>query len=226
MGTVELDLQLPLPGVKLWATVFLPDGLTAAVIFAHGSGSDRYDLRDRYLAEQLRGAGIGTVLVDLLTPQERQVDETAQHLRFDLELLAQRLDAVAQWLLEVKPGTALGFCGAGTGAAAALTAAARHGRVTAIVSRAGRPDLAGPDLGHVRAATLLVVGAGDPVAIQSNHGAFGTLGGPARLEVIPNASHRFDEPGAIEQVAELARAWFVHWLSSARQTQNEVNVPW
>ena len=226
MGTVEIEFLIPLPGVKLPATVFLPDGLTAAVVFAHASGSDRYDPRDRQLAEAVRGAGIGTVLVDLLTAKERELDRKTQHLRFDLELLAERLDAVTEWLLAVKPGLAVGFCGAGTGAAAALISAARHGRVTAVVSRAGRPDLAGPDLGEVRAATLLLVGTNDPVTLESNRDALAALGGPTRLEVVAHASHRFDEPGALEHAAELTRAWFVHWLSAARQTQNEVNVPW
>lgn len=226
MGPVEIDFLIPLPGVKLPATVQLPDGLTAAVVFAHASGSDRYDPRDRQLADALTSAGIGIVLVDLLTPRERELDRKTQHLRFDLELLAERLDAVTEWLLAVKPGTALGFCGAGTGSAAALIAAARHGRVTAIVSRAGRPDLAGPELGDVRAATLLLVGANDPVTLDSNRDALAALGGPSRLDVVAHASHRFDEPGALEHVAGLTRAWFVHWLSAARQTQNEVNVPW
>lgn len=226
MRAEEIDLLIPLAGVKLPATVRLPDGLTAAVVFAHASGSDRYDLRDQYLADELAGAGIGTIRVDLLTPDERKAEAKTQHLRFDLDLLAERLDGVAQWLLEVKPGIELGYCTAGTGTAAALTACARHGRASAVVARAGRPDLAAPELKHVRAATLLLVGAFDPVGIEANRDAVGALGGPTRLEVVPNATHRFDEPGTLEHVAQLARAWFVHWLSAARETRDEVHMPW
>lgn len=226
MATEELETLIPLPGVKLPAIVALPEGLTAAVVFAHAAGSDRYDLSDGQLARALRAAGIGTVQFDLLTFDEREAERETQHLRFDLELLAERIDAVAAWLLAIRPGLTVGLCAAGTGAAAALMACARHGQPSAVVSRAGQPDLAGPALGQVRAATLLLVAGGDAVSLRSNHEAFASLRGPSRLEIIQPAARGLDDLQALEQVAGLARAWFVRWLSATQQTQQETHAPW
>jgi pimeloyl-ACP methyl ester carboxylesterase len=188
------------------------------VLFAHGSGSGRRSSRNRYVAGELQSAGLGTVLVDLLTPYEDQVDSRTAALRFDIEMLAGRLSALVDGMV-VRPPTAglpIGLFGASTGAAAALiTAATRPDAVRAVVSRGGRPDLAGPYLAQVRSPTLLIVGEQDPVVVDLNRQAMELLAGEVRLEIVPGATHLFPEPGALERVARLARDWFGRHLGPA-----------
>jgi pimeloyl-ACP methyl ester carboxylesterase len=185
-------------------------------MFAHGSGSSRHSSRNRYVAEELRRGNLGTVLLDLLTPDEEQVDLRTRHIRFDIGLLADRLIGAMRWLDTQDDTRALpvGLFGASTGGGAALVAAARRpDRVDAVVSRGGRPDLAADELPHVRAPTLLIVGSRDTVVIELNKQAMRHMKAPVGLEVIPGATHLFEEPGALEQVARLAREWFVRYLA-------------
>jgi dienelactone hydrolase len=185
-------------------------------VFAHGSGSSRFSPRNRFVADVLEQAGLATLLMDLLTPQEEAVDELTAHLRFDIGLLTARLVAASDWLTE-QPDTrhlALGYFGASTGAAAALVAAAKRADlVRAVVSRGGRPDLAGPALPRVRAPTLLIVGSRDEEVIELNRAAFEQLRCEKLLEIVPGATHLFEEPRTLEKVAELARDWFVRYLA-------------
>jgi putative phosphoribosyl transferase len=186
-------------------------------VFAHGSGSSRHSPRNRYVAGVLGDAGLGTLLVDLLTAEEEEVDLRTRHLRFDIGLLAGRLVGMVDWLgsRTETAGLDIGLFGASTGAAAALIAAAlRPDAVVAVVSRGGRPDLAGADLGAVRAPTLLLVGERDPVVLDLNRQALDALQTPVRLDVVPGASHLFEEPGALEAVAGLARNWFLEHLGA------------
>jgi pimeloyl-ACP methyl ester carboxylesterase len=186
------------------------------VLFAHGSGSSRHSPRNRAVAADLQGAGLATVLVDLLTPEEERLDARDGHLRFDINLLAARLIALTDWLGQNRTTADLGvgLFGASTGAAAALIAAAsRPETVQAVVSRGGRPDLAGEFLRLVRQPTLVIVGGNDPTVSQLNRQAIAKLSGPTRLEVVPGASHLFEEPGALELVARLARDWFLAHLT-------------
>jgi dienelactone hydrolase len=195
------------------------------VVFAHGSGSSRFSPRNRFVAGVLEEAGLATLLIDLLTPQEEAVDEFTRHLRFDIRLLAERLVAASEWAPQ-QPGTqhlSIGYFGASTGAGAALVAAAeRPDLVRAIVSRGGRPDLAGPALPLVEAPTLLVVGGRDEVVIELNRQAFNQLRSEKRLEIVPGATHLFEEPGTLEEVARLARDWFVRYL--AQTDSDRANV--
>ncbi len=193
----------------------LPAGAQGVVLFAHGSGSSRHSPRNRFVAEALNAAGLGTLLVDLLTPDEEAVDLRTGHLRFDIGLLAERLEGATAWLA-AQPDTAhlrVGYFGASTGGGAALVAAAeRPAAVGAVVSRGGRPDLAGAALPHVRAPTLLIVGGHDYPVIEMNRAAFDQLECEKRLEIVPGATHLFEEPGALEAVARLARDWFSRYL--------------
>src|SRR5262249_26088737 len=203
-------------GVQLEGDLALPSGARGVVLFAHGSGSSRFSPRNRAVAAALRSAGLGTLLVDLLTREEERVDSRTGHLRFDIRLLANRLVACIDWL--VRPARTselrIGCFGASTGAAAALVAAAlRPNTVAAVVSRGGRPDLAGPALSHVRAPTLLVVGGHDEQVLELNQQALQRLAGEKAMVVIPGATHLFEEPGALEQVADLAPPWFLPRLS-------------
>jgi putative phosphoribosyl transferase len=190
------------------------------VVFAHGSGSSRHSPRNRRVAAELQRAGLGTLLMDLLTAEEEAVDLRTRALRFDIGLLARRLVAAVDWLegRAEAAGGRLGLFGASTGAAGALVAAAeRPGRVAAVVSRGGRPDLAGPALGRVRAPTLLVVGGADLQVLELNRQAAGRLAAEHRLEVVPGATHLFEEPGALEAVALLAADWFARHLRPGGQ---------
>ena len=210
-------VQIPAGACVLDADLAGPDAPVGVVAFAHGSGSSRHSPRNREVAAVLQEAGLATLLADLLTPEEEQADLRTGHLRFDIGLLAGRLVDITEWL-SVEPTTAglpVGFFGASTGGAAALVAAAHHPQgVSAVVSRGGRPDLAGADLGAVRAPTLLIVGGRDDVVLGLNQQALGELRGEKRLEVVPGATHLFEEPGALQTVAELARAWFLDHLST------------
>jgi putative phosphoribosyl transferase len=203
----------------------IPNEAQGVVLFAHGSGSSRHSSRNRYVAQVLQEASLGTLLFDLLTEKEEQIDEQTRHLRFDIILLANRLIGVTDWLLQQFWNSNtytdilnIGYFGASTGAAAALIAAAKRPDVIrAVVSRGGRPDLAGDEyLNQVRAPTLLVVGGNDEPVIGLNHEAHDKLlllkEDQKRVKIIPGATHLFDEPGKIEQVAQLASEWFARFL--------------
>ena len=194
----------------------MPDGARGVVLFAHGSGSSRFSSRNRYVAEALREGGLGTLLIDLLTPREEAIDERTAHLRFDIPMLARRLVGATKWLGEQEQTKALnvGLFGASTGGGAALVAAAEiPDRIKAVVSRGGRPDLAGRALPLVKAPTLLIVGGDDVPVIEMNRDAYKQMTAERRMEIVPGASHLFEEPGTLEQVARLAREWFVKYLS-------------
>ena len=212
----ERTVEITVPGVgKLTGDLTVPEDSRGIVLFAHGSGSSRLSPRNRQVAEQLRQRGLATMLIDLLTPEEGLTDEVDRSLRFDIGLLAERLETVTRWLAEEPTTKALplGYFGASTGAAAALLAASRlPDAVDAVVSRGGRPDLAGDSLNDVAAPTLLIVGGRDDVVLELNRDALDRLGGPRQLEVVPEATHLFEEPGALEQVAELAGDWFARHL--------------
>jgi len=202
--------------VTLEGNLSLPERARGIVLFAHGSGSSRHSPRNRYVAQVLNEAKLATLLVDLLTPDEEAVDLRTAHLRFDIGLLAGRLVGVTDWLTQYPDTRALriGYFGASTGAAAALVAAAQHpDAVGAIVSRGGRPDLAGPALARVRAPTLLIVGGNDFEVVELNRRALARLRCEKQLEIVPGATHLFEEPGALEEVARLAREWFERYLT-------------
>jgi len=207
----EGQIAIPAGRRRLEGIMYVPEGAGGVVVFAHGSGSGRFSPRNQFVARALQDAGLATLLIDLL----EQGEEDDRNKVFDIDLLAGRLECAADWLGQ-EPDTRalrLGYFGASTGAGAALVAAARTpDRVGAVVSRGGRPDLAGYHLSAVRAPTLLMVGGADDVVIELNQQAFGLLHGPKDLVIIPDASHLFPEPGALEEVARLARTWFVRYL--------------
>jgi dienelactone hydrolase len=215
-------VQISIDRVSLEGDLAIPDGAHGIVLFAHGSGSSRHSSRNRFVAEELRRGGLGTLLLDLLTPEEEQIDMRTGQLRFDISLLANRLIHAIRWLDGQEETRALpvGLFGASTGGGAALVAAARRAdRVDAVVSRGGRPDLADEELPHVRAPTLLIVGGNDPVVIELNKRAMRQMVAEVELVIIPRATHLFEEPGALEQVAVLARNWFVQHLAAHAVTQ-------
>jgi putative phosphoribosyl transferase len=219
--TIEERLvQVPAGAVTLEGNLTLPQDSQAVVLFAHGSGSSRHSPRNRYVARMLNEAKLATLLIDLLTPHEEVIDERTAQLRFDIDLLAERLVDTTDWLTQY-PDTKylrIGYFGASTGAAAALVAAAeRPDQVHAIVSRGGRPDLAGPALPRVRAPTLLIVGGNDVQVIELNRLALAQLRSEKQLVIIPGATHLFEEPGALDKVAWLAREWFQRHLIPAAQ---------
>ncbi|CAN5763873.1 hypothetical protein BH20ACT4_BH20ACT4_06010 [soil metagenome] len=199
-------------GSTLEGDLVLPDAAAGIIVFAHGTGSSRHSPRNRSVAEHLQQRGLATLLIDLLTAEEEHADLRGGQLRFDVELLASRLAASVDWMRR-QPGLdelPLGYFGASTGAAAALIAAAdRPAETAAVVSRGGRPDLAGSSLGRVRCPTLLIVGGDDPVVLELNQRALTELAVEASLEVVPGATHLFEEPGALEVVADLATHWFL-----------------
>lgn len=217
----ELDnwsVQVPIGDAQLEGDLTIPAGARGLVLFAHGSGSSRMSPRNRFVAEALNGGGLATLLIDLLTEREERIDVVSGELRFDIELLAGRLIECVDWLRkdertrELKIGT----FGSSTGAAAALIAAARRrDAVGAVVSRGGRPDLAGAELGDVFAPTLLIVGGRDEDVLELNREALILLRHDKRLEIVPGATHLFEETGALDAVARLARDWFVSYLTPA-----------
>jgi len=214
--TVEEQLvQVPAGSVTLEGNLTLPEESRAIVLFAHGSGSSRHSPRNRYVARVLNEAKLATLLIDLLTLHEEVVDARTAQLRFDIDLLAERLVDATDWLTQF-PDTKhlrIGYFGASTGAAAALAAAAvRPDAVRAIVSRGGRPDLAGAALTGVQAPTLLIVGEHDDQVVQLNRQALTQLRCEKRLVIVPGATHLFEEPGALDEVARLARDWFQRHL--------------
>ncbi len=193
----------------------LPSKPLGVVMFAHGSGSSRLSPRNQAVARDLRGSGFGTLLMDLLTEEEEAEDARTGALRFDIPLLAHRVTAAVDWVSgdERSVDLPIGCFGASTGAAAAIVAAsARPERVGAVVSRGGRPDLADEALGSIRAPTLLIVGGNDPEVLELNRQALQRLAGESRLDVVPGATHLFEEPGALDEVARLASDWFVRHL--------------
>lgn len=215
MATRSTDSAVSVPigtrGATLQGNLTIPDGASGLVVFAHGSGSSRHSPRNRYVARILNEGGLATLLFDLLTESEEEVDLRTRHLRFDIPLLAGRLEAVTGWLLarEQTRDLRIGYFGASTGAAAALiAAAARPHDVAAVVSRGGRPDLAGDALPRVQAPTLLVVGGFDDVVIGLNRDALARLRCKKELQVVPGATHLFEEPGTLERAAGLALEWF------------------
>jgi len=211
-------VQVETGGVRLDGDLFLPAAARGVVVFAHGSGSSRHSPRNQSVAGVLQQAGLGTLLMDLLTPDEEAIDVRTRQLRFDIPLLARRLVGAVDWL-QTQPETralSTGCFGASTGAAAALTAAAeRPADVRAVVSRGGRPDLAYEALARVQAPTLLIVGGEDTIVEGLNREALAQLRAVKRLEIVPGATHLFEEPGALDRVAELAAEWFGRYLGAA-----------
>jgi putative phosphoribosyl transferase len=202
-------------GVALSGSLFVPDRSVGLVVFAHGSGSSRFSPRNRAVADFLNRAGLATLLFDLLTAEENDVDQYTRQFRFDIGLLTERLVGAIDWASRYEPaaGLSIGLFGASTGAAAALrAAAARPESVAAVVSRGGRPDLAEERLPEVRAPTLLIVGGYDEPVIELNRLAAERLKAVHRLEIVPGATHLFEEPGTLERVEELARDWFLKYL--------------
>ncbi|MGZ5414344.1 MAG: phosphoribosyltransferase family protein [Aeromicrobium sp.] len=209
----DIDVTIPAGSVALEGHLHLPDPVSGVVMFAHGSGSSRHSPRNRFVADVLYDAGLGTLLLDLLTPEE----ELQRSNVFDIELLARRLAAATTWLRQRSETAAsrIGYFGASTGAGAALLAAADpEMSISAVVSRGGRPDLAGPGLEAVTAPTLLIVGGNDPVVLDLNRQALATLRCPKELTVVAGATHLFEEPGTLSEVALLARDWFSRYLAS------------
>lgn len=204
-------------GIMLDGDLAVPRGASGIVVFAHGSGSSRHSSRNQLVARALQELGFATLLLDLLTADEDPIDQQTRHLRFDVDLLAGRLSAAAAWLGNSSDlsGLPIGYFGASTGAAAALMAAADRPDVRAVVSRGGRPDLAGDHLSRVVAPTLLIVGGRDEAVLELNELASARLGGRRRLEVVAGATHLFEEPGALEKVASLAGDWFAAHLAGS-----------
>jgi putative phosphoribosyl transferase len=214
--TNQVQIQIGY-NITLEGNLNIPENARGVVLFAHGSGSSRHSPRNQYVARVLQKAGFATLLIDLLTPQEEAEDMHTGHLRFDIPLLSKRVVGATHWLTS-NPSTAnlkIGYFGASTGAAAALVAAAELPLlVGAVVSRGGRPDLAGSCLTSILTPTLLIVGGNDPQVIELNRMAFSLLRGPKELEIVPGATHLFEEPGTLEKVAQLASDWFTRYLAS------------
>jgi dienelactone hydrolase len=208
-------VHVAIDSITLDGNLLVPPGATGIVLFAHGSGSSRFSSRNRYVASTLREGNLGTLLIDLLTPREEARDNVTAELRFDIGMLADRLVGTVEWL-RTRPelrDMKIGLFGASTGGGAALVAAAsRPALIHAVVSRGGRPDLAGPALLRVEAPTLLIVGGDDVPVIVMNRQAYNQLHCERRLEIVPGATHLFEELGTLEKVAELAREWFTRYL--------------
>jgi len=217
--TTLQEVRIPAGPAWLYGDLGLPPDATGLVLFAHGSGSGRHSARNRQVARRLEQAGFGTLLLDLLTVDEERVDARTREHRFDIALLTRRMETAVAWARtqDITRHLPLGLFGASTGSAAALIAAAQLGdHVSAVVSRGGRPDLAGPAaLGAVTAPTLLIVGGADTAVLPLNEEALGHLRCTKELVVVPGATHLFEEPGALERVAELAAEWFARHLRRA-----------
>ena len=221
------DTTLLVGDVALEGALAIPEHAQGVVLFAHGSGSSRFSPRNRFVADFLNDGGLATLLLDLLTAEESEIDERTGELRFDIELLSTRLTGAVDWL-GVRPETRdlrIGIFGASTGAAAALNAAAaRPARVAAVVSRGGRPDLAMAALPRVSAPTILIVGGLDGPVIGMNRRAAAELRCEHQVEIVAGATHLFEEPGKLEQVAQLARGWFQRHLGGAGSDVAEVTA--
>lgn len=215
MEIPKVDVKVPINDLHLNGILQIPKNAKGIVLFAHGSGSGRFSSRNQHVANILNNANIATLLFDLLTQSEEEIDEVTREHRFNIPLLATRLTAVTDWLLQ-QPETQnliVGYFGASTGGGAALQAAAkRQDIVKAVVSRGGRPDLAGVALSHVKAPTLLIVGGHDEVVIDMNQNAMQEMHCIKKLEIVPGATHLFEEPGTLDEVARLAKEWFTHYL--------------
>ncbi|MBD3240535.1 MAG: alpha/beta hydrolase [Chitinivibrionales bacterium] len=212
----QTALTVPAAGVLLPGDLTVPEQARGLVVFAHGSGSSRHSPRNRHVAEDLNRRKLATFLFDLLTAEEEEVDIRTRHLRFDIPLLAERLRLVTEWLQGYQHTAQLpiGLFGASTGAAAALIAAVHAKGVKAVVSRGGRPDLAGAALPRVEPPVLLIVGGNDPLVIEMNRGALEQLGAHVKeLRIVPGATHLFEEPGKLDEVARLAGDWFLKYLT-------------
>lgn len=210
------SVSIPCGDVDLQGELDAAEGVTGVVVFAHGSGSSRHSPRNHYVAQTLQDGGLATLLMDLLTAQEEQTDLRTAELRFDIALLVERVIGAADWLRSypLTQNLPIGAFGASTGAAAALAAAAeRPDAIAAVVSRGGRPDLAGDALKHVTAPTLLIVGGNDSPVIHLNRVALEQLRCEKKLEIVPGATHLFEEPGTLERVSELASDWFLTHLN-------------
>ena len=209
------EIQISVGALLLNGELKIPENATGVVLFAHGSGSSRHSPRNQYVARVIRDSGVGTLLFDLLTREEEEIDNYTREFRFDIHLLARRLVGATKWLAGETETSHLrpGYFGASTGGGAALVAAAElGGEIGAVVSRGGRPDLAGPALVHVKAPTLLIVGGLDGPVIRMNEKAYGQLRCDKELKIIPGATHLFEEPGKLEEVASLAAKWFLKHL--------------
>jgi putative phosphoribosyl transferase len=209
------EVEIRAGSVLLTGELKVPDGATGIVLFAHGSGSSRHSPRNQYVARVIRDSGVGTLLFDLLTRQEEAIDNYTREFRFDINLLARRLVAATKWLAGETETSHLcpGYFGSSTGGGAALVAAAELGeKVGAVVSRGGRPDLAGEALRQVKAPTLLIVGGLDGPVIRMNEEAYAQLRCIKELKIVPGATHLFEEPGNLEEVASLAAKWFLEHL--------------
>ena len=218
-NTENRYVQILSTGVHLEGILSIPEDVRGLVVFVHGSGSSRHSPRNQYVAQTLQEGGLATLLFDLLTADEELIDLQTRHLRFDIGLLARRTAGVLEWL-DLQPyaqGLKRGLFGSSTGAAAALIVAAElPNKVDAVVSRGGRPDLAGKSLPNVKAPTLFIVGGDDEVVIELNEQALSQMqpGENKKLIIVPGASHLFEEPGTLEYAARLAREWFLTYLSS------------
>jgi dienelactone hydrolase len=209
-AALDRPARISAGNVQVEGELKVPEAATGVVIFAHGSGSSRHSPRNQFVARMLREAGSGTLLFDLLTREEEIAEQRTRHLRFDIGLLAERLAHASQWLAsEMSDSTRIGFFGASTGGGAALVAAAELGSsVRAVVSRGGRPDLAGEALARVTASTLLIIGGLDTQVIVLNQQAYDRLRCEKQMRIVPGASHLFEEQGTLEEVARLAAEWF------------------
>lgn len=205
-------IQVPVERVRLQGDLTEPAGARGLVVFAHGSGSSRFSPRNREVAGFLHQAGFATLLFDLLTADEDVEDARTARLRFDIDLLAHRLGAVVRWSTTSVAPMPIGLFGASTGAAAALVTAARQHEIAAVVSRGGRPDLAGADLARVRAPTLLIVGGRDVEVLSLNERAGARLAAEYEVAIVPRAGHLFAEPGALSEVSRLTAEWFGRWF--------------
>jgi putative phosphoribosyl transferase len=210
-----IEVEIPSGTATLHGDLVILDRAAGLVLFAHGSGSSRLSPRNRYVASVIHEANVGTLLFDLLTSNEEIVDARTAHLRFDIDFLAQRLRSATRWVREqpVARGLRIGYFGSSTGGGAALVAAADEENIGAVVSRGGRPDLAGSALARVKAPTLLIVGGFDEPVLRLNEAAFEQLECEKELQVIPGATHLFEEPGTLERVAQLAADWFRQHLT-------------
>lgn len=229
----EEPVRIPIDSVLLSGDLYMQaSGKQGIIVFAHGSGSSRHSPRNRYVVSVLQNAGFSTLLFDLLTEDEERIDEQTAHLRFDIGLLADRLAGATDWLLQTRQAanskklSPIGYFGASTGAAAALVAAVmKQDAVKAIVSRGGRPDLAGDYLEYVKAPTLLIVGGYDREVIKLNEQAYDRLkslkDAEKRLVIVPRATHLFEEPGKLEEVAQLALGWFTTYLNRDQATREQ-----
>ena len=215
----QQDLTIPIRSASLYGLLALPPEATGIVVFAHGSGSSRFSPRNHEVAAALQEAGFGTLLFDLLTESEEAVDRRTRQHRFDIPLLGERLIAATDWLgnQAATRDLDIGYFGGSTGAAAALIAAAERPGVRAVVSRGGRPDLAGEALVRVQSPTLLIVGELDVQVIDMNTSASAKLGGPSELVIVPGATHLFEEPGTMEQVTHHAEGWFQRYLAGGER---------